>query len=125
METLLQSFTGCTMPADFARQRDARALAKTKIPRVIVKPVFAEADADFGRADVRRFGDDAFGRENAERLVVVQNPAGIGKMPVLAIKRVVQLHHAVVQRAGNHHDFEGRARLHHVADDPVAARVGG
>ena len=37
---------------DFTWQRDARALAETKIPHVIVKPVFPEADADFRGADV-------------------------------------------------------------------------
>ncbi len=125
MDTLLQSLTGCRMPRDFARQRNSRALAETKIPRVIVKPVFPEPDADFGRADVRRLGDNAFRGENVERLMVVQHPSGIGKMAMVAIKGIGQLHHAFVQCARDHHDFEGRARLHDVADDPIAAGVGG
>ena len=62
MDTLLQSLTGCTMPRDFARQRDAGALAETKVPGVLVEPFFAEADADFGRADVGGFGDDVLHR---------------------------------------------------------------
>ena len=125
METLLQSLTGYRMPRDFARQRNARALAKAKIPRVIVKPVLAQPDADFRRADVRGFGDDVLGRQHAVRFVIVQNPAGKGKMSVLAIKHVVQTHDALVQRAGNDDDLERRARFHHIADDAVAARVGG
>ena len=66
METLVQFFTGCKMSPDFARQRNARALAETKVPRVTVKPVLAQADADLRRADVRRFRDDAFGGKNLQ-----------------------------------------------------------
>ena len=109
----------------FARQRNARALAKTKIPRVIVKPALTQADADLRRADVRRFRNDAFGGKNSKRFVVVQNPARKGKMPLLAIKRVSPVHGAFVQRPGYDDDLECRAGLHHVADDTIAARISG
>ena len=75
METLLQSLTGCKMPADLARQGNARALAKTEIPRIIVKPVVPQARCPILAAPM--FDDLVmmlFGRQNSERLMVVQNP---------------------------------------------------
>ena len=125
METLLHFFTGCKIPLTSPGNGMPVRWPKPYSSRIIVKPVFAEADADFGRADVRRFCDDALGGENPKRLVVMQNPPRISEMTFFAIKRVAQMHHAIVQRAGHHHNLERRTGFHHVADDAVAARVGG
>jgi len=38
--------------AHFAGQWNAGALAEPKVPRIIIQVVFAEPDANFGRADV-------------------------------------------------------------------------
>ena len=91
-----------TSPGSGMPVRCAKAVARD----VIVKPVLAQLDADFRRADVGGFGDDAFHREHAVSFVVVQNPAGKSKMPVLAIERVAQADDLIVQRAGDDDDFE-------------------
>ena len=92
--------------ADFARQQNARALAEAKIPRVLVEILLAEADANFCRADVRRFGDDAHGREQSKRFMIVQDFPGKGEMSLLAIKLICQLDGSLVQRARHDDDFE-------------------
>jgi len=57
-------------------------------------------------------------------LRVVQRDSAVMKNSILAENHVVQTHDVLVQRAGNHDGLERRARLHHVADDAVAERVG-
>src|SRR5207302_5841967 len=94
------------------------------IAHINVAPLFAKFDADLGRADVRRLGDDLLDGEITVRLVVVQISAGIIKMPVLAIEHVSQSHGSLVERGADHHDFKSRTRLRYVRYYAISARVG-
>src|SRR5207302_1929438 len=61
----------------FARKLDASSFAKTKTPDVFVKFLIAEADGEFGRADVARFYQNVFDAQISERGVIVQRGAAI------------------------------------------------
>ena len=68
--------------------------------------------------------DDFFDGQVAVGIVVVQYAAREGKMAVLAIEHVVERHHSIVERAGNHDDLERRARLDQVGNDAIAPGIG-
>ena len=104
---------------DFAGQFDSSAFTKTETADVFVKFLLADAEGEFGCADVARFDENVLHRQVREGPVVVQG--GPAKIPeaFFTENRRIGIDFAFVEGGCRGHDFESGARLHHVDDGAV------
>ncbi len=107
--------------ADFARQLDAGAVAKTKAADVFVELLFAQHHRQLGRADVAGMDENILHGQSAVAFVavIVERPAEDIPDAVLAEDDRVETDLAFVERRRRGDDLEGRARLHQVDDGAV------
>ena len=81
--------------------------------------MITEADGEFGRADVARPYQNVFDAQIGEGGVIVQRGAAVVPDSVFAKYVGIEVELVLVERGGGGDNFEGRARLHHIADGAI------
>ncbi len=104
---------------DLARQFNSRALAKPEAANVFVEFLIADAQSQFGRADIAGFDENVAHAQITKRAVIVQSGSTEIPKAVLAKNFGIRSHLMLVQGGGGGDNLESRTRFHHVDDGPV------
>ena len=70
---------------DFTGKGDARALAESETPHVLVEFLVPHHQSHLGRADVRGLHQNVMNVHLAVTVVIAKNAASVGKRAVLAV----------------------------------------